>query len=83
MRELTIRTRGPAICVIFELEGPTRLLLPLADLDNTERIGEWLSASPARAAAILAAIAAASERDGDERGVAWHRLLGGADREPE
>jgi hypothetical protein len=42
-----------------------------------------LSASPIRLAAILAASAAADERDGRERGAAWHRLLDGADREPE
>jgi hypothetical protein len=79
LRELTIRTSGPSLVVVVELEGPVRLLLASHDADDLERLSEWVGASPARAAAILSAIAAA-DVDGHDRAARWHGSVGDSGR---
>jgi hypothetical protein len=77
VRELALRLAGPAIVVVHELEGPTRMLLAGADGDDDAlRVSEWLSASAARSAAILAALALV-DAEGLARASAWHDELRG------
>jgi hypothetical protein len=53
-----------------------RLLLAGGDgEDDALRVGEWISASAARSAAIMAALAVV-EAERIERGNAWHEQLG-------
>jgi hypothetical protein len=50
VRELSLPVSGPAVVVVFEHEGPVRLLLAGADgEDDALRVGEWISASGVRA----------------------------------
>jgi hypothetical protein len=56
-----------------------RLLLAGADgEDDALRVGEWISASAARSAAILAALALV-DAEGLNRSTAWHQTLGRED----
>ena len=76
MRELSLRLTGPAVVVVLELEGPARLLLAAVDDDDDAlRVGEWISASPGRSEALLAALALV-DAEGLERSTAWHETLG-------
>jgi hypothetical protein len=59
VRELSLPVSGPTVVVVFELEGPVRLLLAGADHeDDTLRVGEWIGSSALRSKPILAALAA-------------------------
>ena len=82
MPETLVRTRGPALLVVLELEGPPRIGIVAYGQSEADRLTTWLAWTPSAAETIFAAIADLDARGGLERSQSWHEALGDADRSP-
>jgi hypothetical protein len=75
MSELLVRLAAPAVVIVIEHEGPTRLVSTATTAADGRALERWLAASPLREAAVEAALADRSLRGGAARGRAWAREI--------
>lgn len=75
MNELLLRTGAPALIVVLEVEGVTRLLSTANGLADEERLAAWLGASPGREQAVAWALLDRDESGGAERQERWSATL--------
>jgi hypothetical protein len=73
VRETEVRTAGPAVVVIVELEAPTRIVELLHSEDEGERLVEWILADEQRERLLDAASEATLGIA--RRGRRWTRAL--------
>ena len=74
MTEILVRTAGPAVVVVFEVEGPTRLI-STAQPSEDSRVDDWIATSRPREVAVAAALADRWLSGGAARGRAWTAAL--------
>jgi hypothetical protein len=72
--EFRIRTVAPAVVIVIEQEGPTRMF-STAGSPEDEGLEAWLRASPFRAAAVAAGLADRRLTGGVARATAWTQVL--------
>lgn len=75
MKELLLRTSAPALVVVFEVEGVTRLVSTAQGAADADRLETWLDASPARARAAACALRDRDRSGGPQRQREWAAAL--------
>jgi hypothetical protein len=73
-RDVVVRLVGPALIVVFEHEGPTRLLPVFDGEPDTLALTEWITRSALRGTAVACA-ALDEDKQGRERGREWTAAL--------
>lgn len=69
MRELRLRTAGPALVLVLELEAPPRLLTSASTQSEASRLSEQLCSRPSVCRALIEMLAVVDA----EHAAAWHR----------
>lgn len=72
MTEVSIKHVAPALVIVVEVEGPTRLEVAAAGQPDRRALLNWVGSSPLRAALVEAAI---KSRDDPGRTESWLDLI--------
>jgi hypothetical protein len=74
MRDVIVRLVGPALIVVFENQGPTRLVRAFDGDPDRDALTEWVTHSTLRATPVAYA-ALDEDEQGRERGREWTASL--------
>jgi len=73
--ELTVRVAAPAVVIVVEVEGPTRILHTASSDADLDALNHWIRSTRVREAAVGFAGLDRQGHGGRERGERWDAVL--------